>query len=78
MIDEIEQFVRGIGMWIRYGPETFLAGLAGRTRLPKGFWVVLLVSVVTGAISASMSVLLTYRHIHRPEPPEYVESDSDD
>lgn len=78
MIEKIKQIVRGIGMWVRYGPESLLAGLAGRTRLPKGFWLVLLVSVVMGAVSASLAVVLAYGHINRPKPPAYVESDSED
>lgn len=73
MIGKIRQHVRGIALWIRYGPSRLLAALAGHTRLPEGFWVVAVVSVVAGALTALLAVTVTYRYVNRPEPPRRVD-----
>jgi hypothetical protein len=76
MIDKISQYGRGIALWIRYGPSRVVAALAGHTRLPEGFWVVLGLSATVGAVAASAAVVLVYRIVTRSEGPKYVDSDS--
>jgi hypothetical protein len=73
MRDKLRQYVRGIGMWIRHGPSRLLAGLAGRTTLPEGFWLVLLLSMGAGAVSAAVAVVLAFGYANRPSPPRRVD-----
>lgn len=57
-VQAVGERVRGVGVWLRYLPETTLAKIARKTGHTEGFWVVMLMSVVVGGVSAVAAVLL--------------------
>ena len=66
MIEKISRNGRGIVLWIRSAPGRVLSGLSARTRLPEGFWVVLSVSAIVGALAACVAVSVLYRTMNSP------------